>query len=142
MDANNACNINDSNSVNMALLYQRMRQDQVMQEDKLTFLFNIYSRLTIHLGNEMYQLIRGVPQGEINSSPLFGFAMYNLLTDTAARINSAIQTLEGPPPPRGNKSACTSTSPKVPSWKCSLSEEATNFHPIQEPLHLERKEEY
>lgn len=79
------------NSVNMQLLYNRMRQDRILEDDKLTFLFALYGRLKIYLGEEHYSPINGVPQGGVNSPILFNFAMQYFLSDAAERINKRLQ---------------------------------------------------
>ena len=82
------------NSVNMQLLFERMKRDKIIDEDKLIFLFGLYSRLKIQLGEENFNPNNGVPQGGINSPILFDFAMYYFLTDASERINLRIQLLD------------------------------------------------
>ncbi len=79
------------NSINMSLLYERMKKDKVMEDDRLTYLFGIYSRLTLKLDKESFPPKNGVPQGGINSPILFNYAMYYFLTEAAERINSRIE---------------------------------------------------
>ncbi len=85
------------NSINMSILYERMIQDKILDKDKLTFLFEIYNRLRIHLGNYSYKPQNGVPQGGINSPILFNFAMYYFLKDSASRINTRLKIIEDLP---------------------------------------------
>ncbi len=68
------------NSINLRLLYQRMKDDHILEEDKLVFLFTIYSKLRIKLNYESSSK-NGVPQGGINSPILFNYSMYYFLTD-------------------------------------------------------------
>ncbi len=85
------------NSINMKVLYEKMIHDKILEKDKLTFLFEIYSRLRIHLGNYSYKPQNGVPQGGINSPILFNFAIYYFLSDAAERINTSLKVLEALP---------------------------------------------
>jgi len=59
------------NSINLSLLYERMKEDNIMENNKLIFLFTIYSRLAIRLDRESFTPKNGVPQGGINSPILF-----------------------------------------------------------------------
>jgi len=79
------------NSINMALLYEKMKEDNILEDKKLTFLFTIYSRLVIKLDNESFTPKNGVPQGGISSPILFNFAMFYFLSETAQIINLRIR---------------------------------------------------
>ena len=70
----------------MGLLYDKMREDCILQEEKLTYLFTLYSRIRIELGKESFNPKNGVSQGGINSPILFNFAMYYFLTEAANKI--------------------------------------------------------
>lgn len=85
------------NSINMNLLYERMLMDRILDEDKLTYLFSIYSKLVIRLGKESFTPKNGVPQGGVNSPILFNFAMYYFLTEAADLINRRIRQSCGLP---------------------------------------------
>ncbi len=79
------------NSINMGLLYEMMKIDKILDEDKLTYLFTLYSKLKIRLNKESFSPKNGVPQGGINSPILFNFAMYYFLSEAARTINYKIQ---------------------------------------------------
>ena len=79
------------NSINMGLLFDRMKLDRILEEDKLSYLFTIYSRLAIKLDKESFTPKNGVPQGGINSPILFNFAMFYFLTEAAVVINRRIR---------------------------------------------------
>lgn len=85
------------NSINMGLLYEMMKKDKVIEEDKLTYLFTIYSKLRISLNKEDFTPKNGVPQGGINSPILFNYAMFYFLSEAATKINLRIQQLCGFP---------------------------------------------
>ena len=85
------------NSINMSLLYEKMKEDNIMEDDKLIFLFTIYSRLVIRLDKESFTPKNGVPQGGINSPILFNFAMYYFLTEAATIVNMRIRLSCGLP---------------------------------------------
>ena len=85
------------NSINLTLLFEKMRYDKILEEDKLIYLFTLYSQLKIKLGNECYTPRNGVPQGGVNSPLLFNFAIYYCLTEAALTINKRIQLQEGRP---------------------------------------------
>jgi len=85
----------------MELLYLRMLENKILDPQKLTILFTLYSKIKIHLNQYHYQPINGVPQGGINSPILFNFAMFYFLTDAAKRSNFKVQLAEFlPRPPR------------------------------------------
>jgi len=77
----------------MLLLYESMKNEKILDEDKLTFLFTIYSKLRIKLNKESFVPKNGVPQGGINSPILFNYAMYYFLTEAATNINRKIHEL-------------------------------------------------
>ncbi len=79
------------NSINMSLLFEKMKEDQILEENKLIFLFTIYSRIKIELNKEAFTPRNGVPQGGINSPILFNYAMFYYLTEASNQINSKIQ---------------------------------------------------
>ncbi|HRP37268.1 MAG TPA: reverse transcriptase domain-containing protein [Candidatus Dojkabacteria bacterium] len=82
------------NSVNLELLEERMLKDKILDRDKTKFLFFLYRRLKIHLGEYSYEPVNGVPQGGVNSPLLFSFCMNYLLTDSASRISERRKSLE------------------------------------------------
>lgn len=74
------------NSINMARLYQRMRDlthdgAPMFAKNDLDFIFWIYQQLQIKLGKETFQTKFGVPQGGVNSPILFDWAMYFMMED-------------------------------------------------------------
>ena len=71
----------------MSLIYEKMKKEKIVNDDKLKFLFSIYSRLVIKLDKESFTLKNGVPQGGINSPILFNFAMFFFLSEAASIIN-------------------------------------------------------
>ena len=85
------------NSINMNLLFERMRMDRILGDDKLAYLFSIYNKLVIRLGKEAFKPKNGVPQGGINSPILFNFAMFYFLTEAAELINRRIRQSCGLP---------------------------------------------
>ncbi len=89
------------NSINMGLLYEMMKKDEILEDNKLIFLFTIYSKLKIRLGKESFTPKNGVPQGGINSPILFNFAMFYFLTEAASTINSRVLQLSGLPNAQG-----------------------------------------
>ena len=71
------------NSINMGLLFEKMKEDKILRNDELVFLFAIYSKLVIRLEKESFIPKNGVPQGGINSPILFNFAMYYFLFEAS-----------------------------------------------------------
>ena len=85
------------NSINMSLLFERMKKDKILKNAELVFLFMIYSKLVIKLEKESFIPKNCVPQGGINSPILFNFAMYYFLSETSEIINRRLRAYCGLP---------------------------------------------
>ena len=68
-------------SIDMKKLHERMKALQVIPAAELDFIFALFQRLKIHLGNSRYSACNGVPQGGRLSPILFDFAMHFMLED-------------------------------------------------------------
>src|SRR5690242_18575886 len=49
------------NSINMSLLYENMKRDKILTDGELDFLFCMYSKLKVRLGEACFSPKNGVP---------------------------------------------------------------------------------
>lgn len=81
------------NSVPHTLLFKKLRDKNVLNENEICFLEQLYSRYTIRIGNSRLRSNKGVAQGSIISPALFDIFIEDLSTELREKGGMDIEDL-------------------------------------------------
>ena len=77
---------NAYNSVPHTLLFQKLRNKRVLEEDEINFLEQLYSRYRIRIGDSLLQVNKGVAQGSVISPALFNIFLEDLNDELQTKV--------------------------------------------------------